>query len=115
LTDPVCTTKKLYEAESEDFAFAILGLPYNSEGNTIPVQTIQPPVDYQEQFHSDLGYTGQAAEPFTHCRRRSYGCNGKRKHDKQRKPVTRVEEGSESMPGRLLEPLYLVRIGNDRG
>ena len=30
LTDPVCTTKKLYEAKSEDFAFAILGLPYNS-------------------------------------------------------------------------------------
>ena len=27
--------------------------------NTIPVQTNQPPVDNQEQFRSDLGYTGQ--------------------------------------------------------
>lgn len=59
LTDSVCTTKKLYEPKSEDFAFAILGLPYNSQGNTIPLKTIQAPIYYQEQFRSDLGYTGQ--------------------------------------------------------
>ena len=30
LTDSVCTTKNLGKLNSEDFAFAILGLPYDS-------------------------------------------------------------------------------------